>query len=106
MICRSSSTKEPAPERDAALTTLLNDVRDRDRTSYRRFRTPDELEELVTEDLAVLLSERFEDVQPAVADHRRRAPVPAVLTPTIGRDGEVAEIVRLFDQDAAPAARS
>lgn len=89
--------KDPAPEREAALTTLLNDVRDRDRTSYRRFRTPDELEELVTEDLAVLLSERFENAQPAAADDHRRAAVPAVLTLTIGRDTEVAEIIRLFD---------
>lgn len=91
--------KEPAPDREAALTTLLNDVRDRDQTSYRRFRTPDELEELVSEDLAVLLSERFETARPAAAD-RRRAPVPAVLTPTIGRDAEVDEIVRLLDGGA------
>lgn len=75
-------------------------MKDRDQTSYRRFQTPDELEELVTEDLAVLLSERFEIARPAAADHPRRAPVPAVLTPTIGRDAEVHEIVRLLDGGA------
>jgi predicted ATPase len=90
--------KEPAPERDEALAAVLDDVRARDRTSYRRFETPEELEELVTEDLAVLLSERFEAERPATADGRRpRAPVPVVLTPTVGRDAKVAEIVRLLD---------
>jgi hypothetical protein len=32
--------KEPAPDREPSLTTLLGDIRDGDRTSYRRFRTP------------------------------------------------------------------
>jgi predicted ATPase len=89
--------KEPAPDREAALTKLLDDIRDSDTTSYRRFRTTAELEELVAVDLAVVLSERFEAVGRSAADRRTHAPVPAVLTPTVGRDTTVAEVVDLFD---------
>jgi hypothetical protein len=88
--------KEPAPDREPSLTTLLGDIRDGDRTSYRRFRTPEELAELVTDDVAVLLSERFETDRSTAAD-RRGAPVPAVLTPTVGRRAAIEEVVGLLD---------
>lgn len=92
--------KEPAPEREAALTRLLHEVKSRDSTSYRRFHTGDELEELVSGDLAVLLSERFESTHAAAVPSPRRAPLPAVLTRTIGREAEVAQILGLLAGDA------
>jgi len=51
--------KAPAPQRDERLEALLARVRDEARASYRRYSTPQELAELVSEDLAVLLTERF-----------------------------------------------
>jgi predicted ATPase len=91
--------KEPAPDREERLVALLDDIRDSDRTSYRHFQDPDELEELVSRDLAVLLSERF-----ATTDHAtaalRRAPTPTPLTPIIGRDEVVADVVDLIDRGA------
>ena len=51
--------KEPAPERDADLERLLDRVRGDALVSYRKFGAPGELSELVLDDLAVLLTERF-----------------------------------------------
>lgn len=92
--------KEPAPNREDELTALLQDVQEADRTSYRRFRTLDELEELVSQDLAVLLSERFERAAGHPAGEPRRAPVPLPLTPTIGRDDEIDDLVARIDAGA------
>jgi predicted ATPase len=88
--------KEPAPDREERLDALLDDIRDRDRTSYRHFRDPDELEELVSRDLAVLLSERFATTDRAAAAPRR-APAPRPLTPIIGREDVVADVIELLD---------
>ncbi|HEX6257695.1 MAG TPA: DUF4062 domain-containing protein [Euzebyales bacterium] len=90
--------KEPASDREERLIALLDDIRDSDRTSYRHFSGPDELEELVSRDLAVLLSERF--ATDRVTEALPRAPVPIPLTPTIGRDEVVAEVTRLLDGGA------
>jgi predicted ATPase len=91
--------REPAPERDEALTRLLRQVQSDDRTSYRRFRTPAELEELVSEDLAVMLSERFGASQdrPLTGPHLQ---LPAVPTSTIGRESDVARVLTLIDRGA------
>jgi predicted ATPase/class 3 adenylate cyclase len=51
--------KEPAPERDPGLERLLKHVRNQELTSYREFGSSGELSELVLDDLAVLLTERF-----------------------------------------------
>lgn len=93
--------REPAPEREERLTTLLGRVRDADDASYRRFSTAEELEELVAEDLALMLSERFaagpDDA--ARGDPRTAGPVvslPSPLTRTIGREREVAAALDLL----------
>jgi predicted ATPase/FtsP/CotA-like multicopper oxidase with cupredoxin domain len=51
--------KTPAPEREPRLTQLLRQIQDDDTASYRPFRTPEELAQLVAADLALLLSEQF-----------------------------------------------
>jgi hypothetical protein len=51
--------KEPARERESRLEAMLERVRSDARTSYKRFESPGELAELVVDDLAVVLSERF-----------------------------------------------
>lgn len=55
--------KNPAPERDPALSGLLDRIRDDNASCYTYFSTPQELEDLVQNDLALLLSEYFESVQ-------------------------------------------
>jgi predicted ATPase len=84
--------KEPSPDREPRLQELLADIKSDDRSSYRRFRTAEELERVVTDDLAVLLSERFE-LATAGPTRIASAPVPEPLTRTIGREAIVAELV-------------
>jgi hypothetical protein len=51
--------RSPAPEREPRLERLLRQIQEDDTASYRPFRTPDELAQLVGADLALLLSEHF-----------------------------------------------
>src|SRR5579875_1731217 len=50
--------KAPAPGREPGLTSLLDRIR-KDGLSYRTFGTPEELGELIENDLAMVLTERF-----------------------------------------------
>src|ERR1700748_718060 len=52
--------KAPAPERESRLAEMLTRIRDAGDVSYQRFSSAAELRRLVENDLAVLLSERFE----------------------------------------------
>lgn len=94
LYIKESSNREPR------LEELLARVRGDDRASYRHFRTPEELAALVQDDLAVLLTERFERAGAVGGDAATGQPTPASpppvpLTRTIGRDAEIAEVVDL-----------
>src|SRR5215469_10894360 len=52
--------KRPAPDQEPRLAAMLDGVRAAGTVSYRTFSTPRELERLLADDLAVLLSESFE----------------------------------------------
>ena len=91
--------KEPAANRDARLAALIGDFQHDDRASYKRFATPDELAALVANDLAVLLSERFEEASATSArDVGASSAPPLPLTETIGRDDEIAAVADLLRQ--------
>ena len=51
--------KHPAPQREPGLTAMIDGIRSAGEVSYRHFATAKELERLLTDDLAVLLSESF-----------------------------------------------
>jgi predicted ATPase/class 3 adenylate cyclase len=51
--------KRPAPDQEPRLTAMIDDIRAAGTVSYRTFGTPRELERLLADDLAVLLSESF-----------------------------------------------
>jgi hypothetical protein len=51
--------KYPAPEREPRLAAMLDGIRARGTESYKRFGTPEELRDLVADDLALLLTDRF-----------------------------------------------
>ena len=92
--------KSPAPQRDPRLARLLARIGDDDGVSYQHFSTRAELRRLVENDLAVLLSERFEMMRPRdgarAADVAEEVPlagaVPVPVTPRVGRDQEAAAI--------------
>ena len=87
--------KSPAPDREPRLAQLLARIRDEGDVSYQHFSEPAGLQQLVENDLAVLLSERFEMARPGAgaADEAPLAgalPVPA--TPLLGREQETAAV--------------
>lgn len=91
--------KSPAPDRDARLKELLDKIRNDDRVSYKPFSSPDELRDLIENDLALLLTERFaisrsETAEPAPA-RAIEAPhhnLPLQLTHFIGRERELTDL--------------
>ena len=83
-----------AAERQPRLTEMLARVEADDRASYKRFDNADDLAELLADDMAVLLTERFARPVPAAAPGRRPVPVP--LTPIVGREDEIAAVVALL----------
>jgi predicted ATPase len=94
--------KGPAPDREPRLAELLATIRDEGGVSYQHFSEAGELQRLVEDDLAVLLSERFEMARPHRADADEPAlagalPVPA--TPLVGRDQEAAAVEDLVAKE-------
>ncbi|NUU05866.1 DUF4062 domain-containing protein [Leifsonia sp. C5G2] len=97
--------KGPAENREPRLTTLLARIRDDDRAAYKYFETPKELAQLLENDLATLLAERFDQSRALVtadvaSDADRvvepvRLPVP--LTGLVGRDDDIAAIVERLE---------
>src|SRR5215207_8754199 len=79
--------QSPAPDRDPRLSEMLSRIQS-DGLSYRGFGSSDELGTLIADDLAVLLSERFDlrDVPPEAP--RPSRPLPAPASRFIGRARE------------------
>jgi predicted ATPase len=93
--------KSPAPERDPRLTEMLSRIRDGGDVSYQSFSDPAELRSLVQNDLAVLLSERFEMAQAEHGAAEEAPALPAVLTPLVGREREVEAASELMLSEGA-----
>jgi len=97
--------KSPAPEREPRLAEMLARIRDHGEVSYQRFSSADGLQRLVENDLAVLLSERFETASSRDGAAEEEAslagalPVPA--TPLVGRDREAAAVTDLVRGEGA-----
>ena len=69
--------KRPAPDREPGLTGMIDSIRAAGATSYRHFGTARELDHLLVDDLAVLLSESFAGASISLA----------ALAPIAGRAG-------------------
>ncbi|SNT31588.1 Predicted ATPase [Asanoa hainanensis] len=94
--------KSPAPNRDPRLTALLDRIRDDARVSYRHFHSADELRRVVGEDIALLLTERFNPrpAQPAEPEPLPRDELPIPPNPLLGRTAEQRALLDLLtDQD-------
>jgi predicted ATPase len=87
--------KSPAPDRESGLDALLDRIRTEDVASYKQFATPGELRELLANDLAVLLTDRF--TQPHETPLPKSfAPLPVSRGPLIDRERERATIEELL----------
>lgn len=86
--------KNPAPDREPALAGLLDRIRDDNSSCYTYFSTPQELKELVQNDLALLLTEQFETAHRDALLPNEPGPqpptnVPIPRNPLIGREHEL-----------------
>jgi predicted ATPase len=80
--------QSPAPDRDPRLEEMLSRIQS-DGFSYRGFATSDELSTLIADDLAVLLSERFDlGDEPKEIERPSRRPLPSPASRFIGRERE------------------
>jgi predicted ATPase len=86
-------------ERDRRLDELLDRIRNEGVASYREFSTADELRELMENDLAVLLTERFEQLATSHEPAPTNVPVPR--NPLVGRDRELALACELLRREHA-----
>ena len=98
--------KASAPNREPRLSALLDRIRDDDCAAYQRFTTPEELGELIENDLALLLTEHFERAQQAqmaqaqpTPEPPRRLQLPAERSAMVDRERESAELRDLLAKD-------
>jgi predicted ATPase len=90
--------KSPAPEREPRLEQMLARIEGDGDVTYQHFSEAAELQGLVENDLAVLLSERFEMAQAgdgAAGEAPLPASVPVPATPLVGREQEIAAVADL-----------
>jgi predicted ATPase len=87
--------KRPAPAMEPGLRAMLDMIRSDGGVAYKAFADAAELRELLLNDLATLISERFGGTGQAEG----RAAVPAPVTALVGRDHDLDEVVRLLDAE-------
>ena len=95
--------KEPAPDREPRLNDLINQFMNDNSASFKPFSTPAELRDLIQNDLALMLTERFQiaqagafPAQPPAAKRLDNIPVPT--TPIIGRQAELTAVSDLLER--------
>lgn len=94
--------KNPAPEREPRLAELLQYILDDSSASFKFFTSSMELGELIENDLALLLTERFHGHTPPDAIGKPRLTnLPVPPTPLVGRERELADLRDLLSGDVA-----
>ncbi|HET7481727.1 MAG TPA: DUF4062 domain-containing protein [Actinomycetota bacterium] len=93
-----------AEDREPRLSELLDRIRNDDQVSYKSFRDADELRSLVTDDLAILLTESFDAARSETPttptrERARTSRLPIQPTDFIGRESEITQIAALLDRD-------
>ena len=91
---KTSASREPR------LVDLLSRIKSNDDVSYKAFDDSDDLGELLADDLAVLLTERFSRSATVAPTGLRAAAPPASPTGIVGREDEIAAVGALLrDRD-------
>ena len=91
--------KRPAPEREGRLDDMLDRIRSSDEVSYKSFSDTDELERLVADDLAFLVSEAFITNTGTEVPRRARLRLPTDVSTFVGRAGELEQLESLLRRD-------
>jgi predicted ATPase len=86
--------KSPGPNREPRLAQMLTQIEAESSVSYQRFSDPAQLQRQVEDDLATLLSERFEMAREpdATRDRVSAGRLPAPATPLVDREWEGAQV--------------
>lgn len=93
--------KKPAPAREPRLETLIRSIMNSG-VSCKFFADTDELAEMIENDLALLLTERFESDRSSAQIKKENAPIPSNTPHLIGRDTELAAVKELLRQQDVP----
>src|SRR5918911_26074 len=88
--------KTPAPQREPRLTALIERIWAESGVSTTPYRDPAHLEQLLADDLAVLLTERFDATAKPSTQGLEPAPLPMPPTPIIGREREAESVLALL----------
>jgi len=96
--------KNPAPDREQGLMEMLNRIKNEGNVSFKYFSTPQELGELIADDLVLMLSERFEIslIEKHLSDHQvvnLQTNLPHELSLFIGREKQIAELSGLLEAE-------
>jgi hypothetical protein len=92
--------KRPAPDMDPRLAEMLRSLQGEDGPSYKPFGDVAELHELLLDDLALLLAERFQPVEPAPTPSTSVVKLPAPTSTFVGRQAELEQLRTLLGGDA------
>ena len=79
--------KRPAPDIEPGLAAMLDRIQSEDTASYKPFGDAEELRQLLVDDLAILLTERFDEAREAPAADRHAPPQPARADVELPRAG-------------------
>lgn len=104
MMPRLLYIKNPAPNRDPALKEFLDRIRVDNASCYTYFSNPLELKDLVQNDLALMLTERFEandsnDYPPDESKRPLRTNIPVPRNPLINRKQELDTVRNMLLQE-------
>src|SRR4051794_24180184 len=88
--------KTPAPNREPRLTALIERIWSESGVSTTPYRDARHLRELLADDLAVLLTERFDAARGPRAEGLEPVPLPRPTTPVIGREHEIETVLGLL----------
>jgi predicted ATPase len=85
--------------RDPRLDSLLTRIRADDRVAYKHYNDADDLVELLADDLAVLLTERFTSERDPEIDPAKVA-TPTPTSAIVGRDADISRVLSLVRDPA------
>lgn len=94
--------KKSNGSRDERLVALLKRIQQDDKVSYKTFTTPEELSNLIINDLALLLTERFNlTIQNKISEEGFKTfhSIPAVPNVLVGRKNDLQEIISMLNTD-------
>jgi len=93
--------KQNEGQRDDRLNDLINRIQKDDKVSYKTFTTAKELGNLIINDLALLLTERFNLTLQhiaEVAEVKYFDSIPSIPSPIIGREKNITEVLALLQK--------